>query len=589
MIILTFGPKPRPIAETRSIAMGSTLSMRWDMWGNTWTDLMNAESHLTFPWYLFRTFGVYKPKISSWGYDWFTALYMRIANDPGYWKGEGLGDYVDGYPNEYIPELLHEHIPEFLRPDIEELDFENEQEWAVYIKKLLYNIYAFHQQIVVSTLVIYLSVGLILGDLVGAKSRASIFGRIALFAAFAYSLHRMARYRCDKSQWATDIKSERLFARSMDNEKEFGVKSTGFTTLPNKNDMLIENRLSESIYLNNHKDLITLHPGNLRFRELIKETAHFAIDTEFGTREAAVEYVFDQFGLEHGRLLEQGVRGSWYVMPKDDALEYIGKRIAAERTPVLGALQLIVTRMVGELRFGIYRNSALSSKHAFPALKSFEKMLYSTMSSSQSSQSPKDTTSIARPVSVEVVVTTTPEGDEILLSEKSPVAKKIPLSPLVPTTLPSAPSLCQTLKPSLRSEQMKAQPGPEFDRDWIRSGSFVETTDEHEEFWFLGEVLHVRAHDGMYDLVVDGERESAEKDHVRPPVPLTVGETCNFYLDDEDGEAEIWESEIVEVNEDGTYTVEILESEDWHYNIERQQLTRPVQRGEISLRQERVY
>lgn len=102
MLILSIAPRPiGPGLDPRQIALGTSYSNRWDMWGLTMSDLAHTGGKENQPWRTLRALGIHKrekywhlSKHDRWGWDHFTVVCSRIVNDGMGYRFEDLEDWT---------------------------------------------------------------------------------------------------------------------------------------------------------------------------------------------------------------------------------------------------------------------------------------------------------------------------------------------------------------------------------------------------------------------------------------------------------------------------------------------------------------
>ena len=355
-----------------------------------------------------------------WGVDLLTNLCMQFANDPGYYLPEQLSEFIENGKLAFIPTFLHPPYP--TTRNKEELD--DEDAWLNYMRAVHLRVYAIHVRVAVVfgfmyfllTVLRFSNDTIIHGASVGGERKnetvpkgawSSVRGvKMALFrlgchGMVSYGLWMVAKHHVDSTQWAMDIRKYRLYRNVLDDDGglSFGdVRQDGWTTLPTSHDVLLEHRIGKSHYMAMFRDFIPYgHWGNAQFHELVQTMASkpaqsicrnvtmwwsssSSIPFHYSTnvKKAIVRYIFDTVTLENqGRFLEQGISGCWYLMYRDEAYQVIAQALAGAQYPVLGALvRDVLDPQMTELRYGIYKDTALAQRHAAPFLRSLKDKVY---------------------------------------------------------------------------------------------------------------------------------------------------------------------------------------------------------------------
>lgn len=79
VIIATFAPRPHTHRglETRMIGQGGSYSLKWSLWGHTFSDFVHAEERMTEPQKTMRSLGL----IKGGGWNMISVTSMRISNE----------------------------------------------------------------------------------------------------------------------------------------------------------------------------------------------------------------------------------------------------------------------------------------------------------------------------------------------------------------------------------------------------------------------------------------------------------------------------------------------------------------------------
>ena len=605
------------------------------MQGHTWKDMQQADTVMKMPWTLLRALGLYDVKKEKrtgdnqdsswvWGYDYVTNVYMRIANDVDFFGPAKLMDLLEdnngGLP--FLPCWLYPKLqPPFMMMDEEENNvvemdeneiFERQREnnnnddddgeddddeeeddesavWFNYLESTLQHIYITHVRIVLSSIVLYVLARSILcpptittpgGAHTSEGCTDGTLVRLIIMSTMVYGLWLVGRSHVDSTQWAQAIRGNHIFGNVMDNELDFAdIQSSGWTTLPTRNDVLLEHRIGGSHYMGLFRDWISRgHRGNARFHELISSTVPStaaAIATTTTTtsdgdsakamatttttlfhlsppvKSALVSFIFKTVTLDyHGRFLQQGALGDWYLIPREKAYSVIAKALARAHIPILSHLiRDVVKPMITEWRYGIYRHTVMAYKYAVPSLQMLQERLYAaqsiigvsmTLENNNNNNNNRPGSSLScsslrtHPVSRRTYVSSdgatllhnypvvgsgavnkdASRGPRLLWKRsllllllrdiphqegrKAVVAQSesemdLKIQNLVPVESSIASNLIIPLSSSSSTSTMEPYTGA-----WLRTGSLVEfttTTTEQplEGYWFVGEIVHISA------------------------------------------------------------------------------------------------
>lgn len=207
--------------------------------------------------------------------------------------------------------------------------------------------------------------------------------RLVVLGVFSYCVWTRTRYNSKSASLHTDMRKN----SSQDNIDAFDDEQFGthrWTTLPTRNDVLIEHQHVSSRNLGIFKDLIEHgHPGNVRLQQFV----HFFVKNHNGQRltvplttqiiDRLANNICDTIRQESGRFLQQGGSGKWHITTRDAVLRHIRKTLVSQNYPPLGAIiQGAVNPMTAELLFGNCQHTALCQKHASSHLRSLERKLF---------------------------------------------------------------------------------------------------------------------------------------------------------------------------------------------------------------------
>jgi hypothetical protein len=531
MFILTFAPKPREAAESRRFSQGITFSLRWDMWGHTWDDLTRATELMNQPWATLRSLALYKPKGSAWGIDWFTGALMRIeARETGF-NGETMEQFQEWGQLKCLPVFLQE----------QDLDPDDKDVWIDYATGTLGKVKSFMNLTTYFVIGVYGALSALAATFWG-NHNVFFFPsvRVGIFTGLALGFYTALCRHVDSTQWAADIRGHRRYTFSMGSELAFGVKSQGITTLPHRNDVLIETRFgSRNFYMYN--DFIDGHPGNRNFLSLVEAASHTFASYPLVLQEASARHIVESVLTSSSRFLEQGAHGAWYVNDFEEAMAYTKSVLVRKSWPVVGKILQELRYIISEFRFGKFRDTMLAQKQMAPFLKKLEKRIISVVLG-ESLRTERDLKS----------------GDSTnLLQSKSPISptKQSTYRPKSLVQLPRSHAT-ETMRYLSSNQFVAKEPEPGA---WFSTGSLVEVFTDG--YWFIGDVDRVSPFAAYYVTFPDGGEDFFSTEFVRVFEPYHVGEEVQVCLDS-DFDCDYEDCEIVSVQDDGTYNIILTDLEE---------------------------
>jgi ectoine hydroxylase-related dioxygenase (phytanoyl-CoA dioxygenase family) len=363
MLILTFVPKPVERAETRQLSQGITFSLRWDMWGHTLNDLANADTAMKQPWTTLRALGLYKSKSANWGIDYITSASIRTANKDNGFHPDDLEEFLSrgGFP--FLPKWLQNY----------DIDWDAGESWPEFINGTKEKCKIFFSKVSKVAVVAYLVLGLLCAIFTQTKKRLITFRRTLiraiLMVSLAYILFYIAKSKVDQTGWAKDILAGRRYTSTVDIDRQFAKQVIGPRTYPTSIDVLIETRYgSEQLSLYN--DFITKgHPGNVKFNEIVNSMSQIYKDSNDEFKEAIVENVAYRIFSNQGRFLYQGPDGYWIWLYDDGVYQYVRGELDITSNKLHSYLAKNIRHIASEYKYGKFRYSALSVRHAVPYLE----------------------------------------------------------------------------------------------------------------------------------------------------------------------------------------------------------------------------
>ena len=533
MFILTLVPKPKEIAESRRMSQGITFSLRWDMWGHTWDDLARADEYMGQPWATLRSLALYKPKDAVWGIDWFASSSMRSGGMETGFNDQAMEKFQRWGQLAWLPRFLQEN----------DLDPYEEHVWVKYAVGTVKKVLSFVELIVfsaVGTYIVAFALAAILRtDRPWLRSFSPAIVRLGIFCGLAFALFKALSYHVDSTRWAADIRGHRRYSHAMGNELAFGVKTQGITTLPHRNDVLIENRFG-SRYLYMYNDFINGHPGNRYFLRLVDAVAPTFASYPKWLQDASARYIVDSVLIAQARFLEQGARGDWYLNDYEEALRYTKSVLVRKSLPLVGEVLQELRYITSGYRFSTLRDTKLAQKHMAPFLKNLENKIVSLSLNEKPDRRSRSFVRI-------------PETEAV-----SPLA----VSPFQAETSFGTPG--SNAADNFRSPPFKLVPSEPEPGAWFSSGSVVEAFTDG--FWFIGNVEKVNAFASYHVTFPDGEADWFGPEFLRVFEPYKVGERLQVYQDDM---YDYDDCEIVAREDDGTYHVILTGNMKYYDQVEQ--------------------
>ena len=543
MLILTFTTKPRSRAESRQLSQGITFSLRWDEWGHTLDDMRKATTIMQKPWTILRALGLYKLPGTEWGIDYVTGGSMRMANEDNGFTEHEFEDFMEKGGFAWLPGFLQG------RPTDED---EGDYSWYEYYQetgnRCLYFVKV--KLLPIGTgayLLLFLGVGVVSGKGHRLDSIKNAIVRLCLMGGIAYFLYNAAIERVDGTNWAKDIRFKKRHWGVFKNQFAFGIKTQGPTTFPHRRDVLVENRYG-SEYLAMYEDFIDGHPGNRFFNEYLtaaSEGYHYYPEV---FKNATVHYVHRAVQDSQGRFLYQGPVGNWQWLNQAKALAFTRRKLAAWSHPYKKMLARRIRHIVSDCMYGVHRFTKLSQNHAVPYMRTLERKL------------------IGEPDLPDLSL---PE------TEKTNQAKCV----LEPTwklqNIPKTSKLIARRERSLLPPAVERQE-PE-DGAWITVDDWIECLEE-DEYWYVAQVDGVSAHGEYFVSWTSGGTGICEWGYVRRFRGYSQGQEVEVFnektvLYDELGE-------VVRVNDDGSYDLEMEEEGGIYRSVSVGRLRRPAEDGD---------
>jgi ectoine hydroxylase-related dioxygenase (phytanoyl-CoA dioxygenase family) len=384
MLILTFVPRPIERAETRQLSQGITFSLRWDMWGHTLSDLAAADTAMTQPWTTLRALGLHKSTKANWGIDYVSSAIMRTAGDESGFSPDDLDVFISRGGFHFLPEWL-QHF---------DIDWDAGESWPEFINGTKEKCLEFFSRLSKLSVFAYLLLFAICSIFMPGSRRGLHFDaaiiRLTLILSLTCLLFFAAKTHVDQSGWAKDIVAGRRYTSAVDVDRKLAKDIPGSSTFPTVKDVLIETRHgSEQLAMYN--DFVTLgHPGNALFRDMVDNAAQVFRGYHKKFKEATIQYVTYGIFQNQGRFLYQGPDGKWLWLYDDDVHKYVRDELVIASNKVVSYLSKNIRYISSDYKYGKFRNTALSTRHAVPYMESLHKKLILDLTASSSQMpSPK--------------------------------------------------------------------------------------------------------------------------------------------------------------------------------------------------------
>lgn len=359
MLILTFSSRPRQRAESRFLPQGISYSLRWDMWGHTWSDLETADRTLKQPWTGLRALGLYC-KSADYGVDYVTSATQRMPNE---WFG---------FTKEDLHNFIHlggfKFLPSWLQYDVDE-----ETTWHQFLHETFLLCKNFVKSLCLYSTAVYMLLCSVAGIYFagGIKGGTRRFGsaviRLAIMVNVVLVLYKVAIQQVDNSSWASDLRNSLLYTSPFGNEVS---EYDGPLTMPHRNDILIDTRY-KSPYLGMYNDFIGNVPGNRLWNDLVEETttlfkSYSHLPAVF--TEAISEFIVGAVQDNAGRFLYQNFQSHWAELSFDDSVEITTRELVIRSNSILNKMIKEVDFLISEAKYGALRKAAMVKNDIFEYL-----------------------------------------------------------------------------------------------------------------------------------------------------------------------------------------------------------------------------
>eukprot|EP00977_Amphora_coffeiformis_P004430 scaffold945_cov170-Amphora_coffeaeformis.AAC.10 len=541
MLILSWIPKPKLEAESRQMVHGITYAMRWDMWGFTWNDMKHASTVMVRPWNYLRALGLYKPKGTSWGLDFITSASMRAANGNNGYGGDDVKQAI----------IFEDFVPEYFQlsdDEVAELAGVTNG-WFWYCNDQIALLLKIFKKFTFTGFAAYIATFTLLGIVSRQSLAPTVLGsvrRMALICAVVGGIMLICRRSIDSTQWAKDLKARRRFFGVMDNQHFFDENKDGLHALPNREDVLIENRYGYKD-LASYNDAIDYHYGNQRFRKYVDAVAPSYANYPEALKAASVKYVTESIIAESGRFLEQGLKGRWHLTDMETSTYFVKKVLAGKSNGLFGMILKETRHLKSVMRYGMYRNTDLAFLSA-PYLGDLTTKFLNAYIGDKPAASKSG---FARPPSMKPMYS---EDGTTVLRWKHPVVEEP--KPLLQASRKVSSGPESPAKHVPRKSRGKFVPKEPHKGAWIVQGDMVEAKINTN--WYVGKIIDISAHGNHKINFLDGDSGYYDEYQIRRPVPWARGQSVEVLVGEKDG-AEVHEKAvIVDVEENGDIEIKSL-------------------------------
>ena len=338
---------------------------------------------MTQPWATLRALGLYKAKDADWGIDFVTGSTHRIANEDHGYRRDQLEDLIESGGFKEIPKFLHGEISE-------------DEGWHEYILYTLINCENFAKSVHLGVIAVYVVIQsiLLLFSLILSNNKHSSCGRffwamvrLGVSHTLVYGLYKAANNHVDNTQWAKDLNAGRLYTAP------FGLEDNEFqgpTTLPTRDDILIDTRY-KSDYLAMYTDYVSSgHPGNQKWNGVLDVMSPiYASYSDDIFRNAVAEYTISAMLAESRRFLYQSPESHWVWMSKEDTMKEVKRQLKINSNRILNAVVSKIDHLASECKYGYLRDTSMAQIDAKVFLDDLKAQILSKVKS-------KPTTAVVR-------------------------------------------------------------------------------------------------------------------------------------------------------------------------------------------------
>jgi len=360
--ILTFTSRPNPnpeIMNRRQLAFGTLVHMRWDMWGHTLMDFLDAELSMTRVRVVLRCLGLWKARDRNWGLDYVTAALMRMSNEGMEYEQYNLYNYLRDSP------ILSWCLAQYP---------EEGNAWIIIFQDAL-------RRLFLAALVINFMVLLIEQFAIRKATKRALRNVKSILILYGTLLLATLIFLwvISKRPWAIQMHRGDIFGPAFPEKQRSDLDKltwTGMTTYPEAPDILIGTRY-DTEYLGAYSRWLDFHPGNVIFRDWVDSMADIYVsyqDLPDAFRSRIINSVVND-APNSRRFLLQNIRGDWMLLSPLEAAEYAESAILTSRSPLLRYLRKQVSYGLSDCRYGMHRGTSLS-KYTLSLVLRLEKHLF---------------------------------------------------------------------------------------------------------------------------------------------------------------------------------------------------------------------
>jgi len=360
MFIVSFIGRPRFGTDPRQLSKGTYFHIRWNMWGHTLRDMVDAGHRMTQPFSALRSFGLWKSPKASWGYDLVTSGFLRMAN-------EQQGMHWSDLPVQIEDSGLNRILPEWLLGPV----LENKDAHTIFLVKTLEKLSFFLLRWNIVLAALYLLAMLINLLYTRTWRRSVTIASLTFLIVYGIPLlvTTMQLNKIQNSEWGSNIRANRTlmapFSAELARLETLPTPiSDGPTTMPEREDVLWATRFDSS-FLGAYEHWIDYHPGNTKYLDVVQSIGllqknYSGLPKAF--RNSLVGAIVDD--IHPGRFLEQDWRnGDWRTTTEHEHRTRILQDLAKARKPQLAMLDRVLSRTLARFRFeASFRETALALK-----------------------------------------------------------------------------------------------------------------------------------------------------------------------------------------------------------------------------------
>lgn len=360
MFYFTFAPRPRfgpAQTETRTFARGGTYGAYWQQWGHTLRDYAEpAKYMMSLPWRLLRTWGLYKPAGTQWGWDYITLMTCSVPTNMWKFDMDWFEKMMNSGGLPFLPPFLQAKI------DPESFDYDAEALWIAFLKETLVVFRRAALRSYGSVLTLY-SVVIVRSILKQSKYKHS---KAASWIVWASLLHGVVLYLSwqyydcvSKTSWARNLKAERLF--ELPRSKHLAPDLPG--TNPTINDILILDDMRSDYLASLSTVLDTFQPGNKAFGHIIDDHCDGFKNLTSSLQEQLCSSILRWNRQQGRRVLVKNNQFNWAVAESWRALWLCHKEMMKRSNAFTREAIMQVDYLIAETKFGYWRETRMHQSH----------------------------------------------------------------------------------------------------------------------------------------------------------------------------------------------------------------------------------